>query len=138
MVATEPFPSLAPQPISALTPQSPLTTQRPLAPQPHTGALLRDYLLSHPPARRRWQVRIVRQVPGLNQAAVCAVLGRHLVDIGERPCWASDRALKDTVSRALSGRLTGRTLQHFIDAFVLTPAQAQELWASMGAQSATG
>ena len=109
--------------------------------QPHVGELLRTFLLTHPPARRRWQARIVRQVPGLNQAAVCQVLGRHLVDIGERPCWAPDRALKDTVSRALAGRLTGRTLQHFIDAFDLTPDQAQQLWASMGGgwdEAATG
>lgn len=101
-------------------------------PQPSTGELLRTFLLTHPPARRRWQARIVRRVAGLNQAAVCQVLGRHLVEIGERPYWAPDRALKDTVSRALAGRLTGRTLQHFIDAFDLTPDQAEQLWASMG------
>lgn len=99
--------------------------------QPHTGELLRTILLTHAPARRRWQMRVVRQVPGVNQAAVCQVLGSHLIDIGERACWEPDRTLKDTVSRAFGGRLTGATLRHFIDAFDLTPEQAETLWVSM-------
>jgi hypothetical protein len=96
------------------------------------AAYLRE-LLERPGAyRRRWERHVVRARPGeIVQLAVAEVLARHL--------WSYPRGsgdgdvlahqLKDTVARALSGRLLSRpTLALFIDAFHISDAEADRLW----------
>jgi hypothetical protein len=82
--------------------------------------------------RRLWEKFAERTRPGeINQLAVAEALAHYLWDF---PRSASDadvlpRQLKDTVARALSGRLLSRTtLSLFIDAFGVTDDEAQRLW----------
>jgi hypothetical protein len=82
--------------------------------------------------RRPWDKFAERTRPGeINQLAVAEALAHHLWDF---PRTASDadvlpRQLKDTVARALSGKLLSRsTLTLFIDAFGLTDEDSQRLW----------
>jgi hypothetical protein len=82
--------------------------------------------------RRLWEQHVVRARSGeITQLAVAEVLARRL--------WSYPRVsgdvdvlphqLKDTVSRALSGRLLSRsTLSLFIDAFGFSDAEASRLW----------
>lgn len=82
--------------------------------------------------RRLWEQHVVRARSGeITQLAVAEVLARRL--------WSYPRVsgdvdvlphqLKDTVSRALSGRLLSRsTLSLFIDAFGFSDAEAGRLW----------
>ncbi len=96
------------------------------------AAYLRE-LLERPGAyRRHWERHVVRARPGeIVQLAVAEVLARYL--------WSYPRGsgdedvlghqLKDTVSRALSGRLLSRpTLALFIDAFGISDAESERLW----------
>jgi len=93
---------------------------------------LRELLQRPGPYRRLWEQHVVRARSGdITQLAVAEVLARRL--------WSYPRVLgdadvlphqlKDTVSRALSGRLLSRsTLALFIDAFGFTDAEADRLW----------
>lgn len=96
------------------------------------SSYLRDLLQRPGPYRRQWEQHVVRARPGeINQLAVAEVLARRL--------WSYPRAagdadvlphqLKDTVGRALSGRLLSRpTLTLFIDSFRISDADADRLW----------
>jgi hypothetical protein len=96
------------------------------------GRYLRELLLRPGRYRQLWESRAERTRPGaINHLAVADVLARHL--------WESPRAsgdsdvlahqLKDTVGRALSGRLLSRpTLALFIAAFRFTAQEEDRLW----------
>lgn len=75
---------------------------------------------------------MVRARPGeITQLAVAEVLARYLWSYPRVPgdADALPHQLKDTVSRALSGRLLSRSaLALFIDAFGLTDHEADRLW----------
>jgi hypothetical protein len=82
--------------------------------------------------RRLWERHVLRSRPGqVNQLAVAEVLAQHLWSYPRGP--GDDdvlpHQLKDTVSRALSGRLLSRpTLSLFIEAFSFPDAEADRLW----------
>jgi hypothetical protein len=75
---------------------------------------------------------VVRARPGeIVQLAVAEVLARHLWSYprGSGDADVLAHQLKDTVARALSGRLLSRsTLSLFIDAFHISDAEADRLW----------
>jgi hypothetical protein len=93
---------------------------------------LRELLLRPGRYRQLWESRAERTRPGaINHLAVADVLAHHL--------WNSPRAagssdvlayqLKDTVGRALSGRLLSRsTLALFVAAFAFTGQEQDRLW----------
>ena len=95
------------------------------------AAYLRELLLRPGRYRRRWDQYAERSRPGqVNHLAVAEVLARYR--------WSHPRApgdndvlprqLKDTVLRALSGKMLSRaTLTLFIDAFGFTDAEADRL-----------
>ena len=90
-------------------------------------------LREDPAVREKW----LRYAPvgghGIHQGAVACVLADHLWDSGSEPRSNTDlpRRLKDTVSRALSGKtLSRRALTLFIAAFEVDDATAKELWAT--------
>jgi hypothetical protein len=96
------------------------------------SSYLRELLQRPGPYRWQWEQYVVRARSGeINHLAVAEVLARRL--------WSYPRAagdtdvlphqLKDTVGRALSGRLLSRsTLSLFIDAFSIPEADADRLW----------
>ncbi len=93
---------------------------------------LAELLLRPGRYRRLWEKFAERTRPGeINQLAVAEALAHHLWDF---PRAASDadvlpRQLKDTVARALSGRLLSRsTLTLFIDTFGFSDQEATRLW----------
>jgi hypothetical protein len=93
---------------------------------------LRELLLKPGGYRLAWEQHATRERRGtINQLAVAEVLARHLQTA---PRTASDptvtpHQLKDTVSRALTGRLLSRSaLALFIDAFGLSEHEAGRLW----------
>lgn len=96
-----------------------------------TAAYLRELLLRPGRYRRRWEQHAERSRAGqVNQLAVAEVLARyrwsHPRAEGDSELLA--RQLKDTVLRALSGKmLSTATLSLFIDAFGFTDAEAQRL-----------
>lgn len=96
------------------------------------AAYLRELLLKPGAYRRSWEQYVLRARPGeVSQLAVAEVLSRHLWDYPRKPGdqEAGPQRLKDTVSRALSGRLLSRpTLQLFIDAFGFSPQETDRLW----------
>ena len=120
-------------------PSSPATVHDLDVPFPRTAGLLRGYLTGDLRCRRRWlrhSQRSGRQQP--NQAGVAWVLALELWDRGEMSEGRRTlpRSLKDRTSRALSGRLiSASTLSLFVDAFDLTDAQQQELYAAWEADS---
>jgi hypothetical protein len=75
---------------------------------------------------------VVRSRPGeINQLAACEVLARRLWNYPRGPGDADvlPHQLKDTVSRALSGRLLSRAaLALFIDAFGFSDQECDRLW----------
>jgi hypothetical protein len=90
-------------------------------------------LLQRPGAYRRlWEQHVVRARSGeITQLAVAEVLARRLWSYprGHGDADVLPHQLKDTVSRALSGRLLSRsTLSLFIDAFGFSEAEADRLW----------
>jgi hypothetical protein len=96
------------------------------------AAYLRQLLLKQGSYRRLWEQHVVRERPGeINQLAVAEVLAEHLWSY---PRTAGDadvmpRQLKDSVSRALSGRLLSRPLLSlFIDAFCFSGSETERLW----------
>jgi hypothetical protein len=92
---------------------------------------LRQLLLKPGDYRQAWERHVVRaRHDAINQLAVAEVLARHQSAIppGQAAAVMAHR-LKDTVSRALSGRLLSRpTLTLFIDAFGFTGDEADRLW----------
>jgi hypothetical protein len=96
------------------------------------GRYLRELLLRPGRYRQLWESHAQRSRPGaINHLAVADVLAQHL--------WASPRAgghsdvlphqLKDTVGRALSGRVLSRaTLSLFVDAFGFSSQEQERLW----------
>jgi hypothetical protein len=109
---------------------------------PHSGAArdgrraasdyLQQLLLKPGSYREAWEQYVSRERRGtINQLAVAEVIARHL---WSAPRSASDahvtpHQLKDTVSRALTGRLLSRpALALFIDAFGFSEHEAARLW----------
>ena len=96
------------------------------------GRYLRELLLRPGRYRQLWESHAQRSRPGaINHLAVAEVLAQYL--------WESPRAaghsdvlphqLKDTVGRALSGRLLSRsTLELFVAAFGLSGQEEERLW----------
>jgi hypothetical protein len=93
---------------------------------------LHQLLLRPGSYRRMWAQNAIRDRPGeVNQLAVAEVLARRLWNYPRARGDADvlPRQLKDTVSRALSGRLLSRsTLSLFIEAFGLDDDEADRLW----------
>jgi hypothetical protein len=95
------------------------------------AAYLRELLLRPGRYRRKWEQYAERSRVGqVNQLAVAEVLAHHL---WEHPRAKGDadvlpRQLKDTASRALSGKLLSKaTLALFIDAFGFSPFEREQL-----------
>jgi hypothetical protein len=96
------------------------------------GRYLRELLLRPGRYRQLWESHAQRSRPGaINHLAVADVLAQHL--------WESPRAgghsdvlphqLKDTVGRALSGKVLSRaTLSLFVDAFGFSGQEQERLW----------
>ena len=108
---------------------------------------LRELLLKPGSYREAWERSATRERHGtINQLAVADVLARHL---RSSPRTSADDSitphqLKDTVSRALTGRLLSRqALSLFIDAFGFSEHEAGRLWrlwngsATIGVMSGT-
>jgi hypothetical protein len=96
------------------------------------AAYLRELLLRPGRARRAWEQYAERNRQGhINQLAVAEVLARHLWDYPRRPGDHEilPRQLKDTASRALSGKLLSKSaLRLFIDAFSIPAFERDQLW----------
>jgi hypothetical protein len=96
------------------------------------ASYLRELLQRPGGYRRQWEQYVIRARPGeITQLAVAEVLARHLWSYPRVPGDAEvlPHQLKDTVSRALSGRLLSRSaLSLFIDAFGLSDREADRLW----------
>ncbi len=96
------------------------------------SSYLRELLLRPGGYRRLWEQHVVRARTGeINQLAVAEVLAHHLWSYPREPADADVRAhqLKDTVSRALSGRLLSRSaLGLFTDAFGFADHEVDRLW----------
>ena len=96
------------------------------------AAYLRELLLRPGRTSSTWEQYAERNRPGhINQLAVAEVLARHLWDYPRRP--GDDeilpRQLKDTASRALSGKLLSKSaLRLFMDAFSLPSSEREQLW----------
>jgi hypothetical protein len=90
-------------------------------------------LLQKPGAyRRSWEQYVSRERPGtINQLAVAEVIARYLSVSPRTPSdtHVTPHQLKDTVSRALTGRLLSRpALALFIEAFGFSEHEAGRLW----------
>ena len=96
------------------------------------ASYLRQLLLKPGSYRRLWEQHVVRARHGdINQLAVAEVLARHLWSYPRRAGDAEvlPRQLKDSVSRALSGKLLSRPLLSlFIEAFAIAASEAERLW----------
>jgi hypothetical protein len=96
------------------------------------AAYLGELLLRPGRFRRTWEQYAERSRPGhINQLAVAEVLARHLWNYPRRPGDAEvlPRQLKDTASRALSGKLLSKSaLRLFIEAFALPGFEQDQLW----------
>jgi hypothetical protein len=109
-----------------------VTDSAPAAGRRAAASYLRELLLRPGGYRRLWEQHVVRARPGeINQLAACEVLARHLWSYPRGPGDADvlSHQLKDTASRALSGRLLSRpALSLFIDAFGFSDQEADRLW----------
>ena len=96
------------------------------------AAYLRELLLRPGRTRRKWEQYAERNRPGqINQMAVAEVLARYLWDYPRRPGDTEilPRQLKDTASRALSGKLLSKAaLGLFIEAFGIPLFERDQLW----------
>jgi hypothetical protein len=96
------------------------------------ASYLRELLLRPGRYRRIWEQHAVRiRAGGINQLAVSEALARHLWNYprvtGDAD--ATAHKLKDTVARALTGRLLSRsTLSQFIDTFGFSKQEEDRLW----------
>jgi hypothetical protein len=125
---------------------------------PHSGAgrldgrraaseYLQQLLLKPGGYRQEWERYATRERRGtVNQLAVAEVLARHVSSRPRSPAESTvtPHQLKDTVSRALTGRLLSRpALTLFIDAFGFSEHEAGRLWrlwngsATIGVMSGT-
>jgi hypothetical protein len=108
---------------------------------------LHQLLLKPGGYRQSWEQYVSRERRGtINQLAVAEVIARHLWLKPRTPADAevTPHQLKDTVSRALTGRLLSRpALALFIDAFGFSEHEAGRLWrlwngaATIGVMSGT-
>ena len=108
---------------------------------------LQQLLLKPGGYRQEWERYATRERRGtVNQLAVAEVLARHLWSAPRTPgdSGATPHQLKDTVSRALTGRLLSRSaLGLFIGAFGFSEHEAGRLWrlwngsATIGVMSGT-
>ena len=93
---------------------------------------LQQLLLKPGAYRQSWERYVSRERRGtINQLAVAEVIARHLWSVPRSPADAdvTPHQLKDTVSRALTGRLLSRpALSLFIDAFGFSEHEAGRLW----------
>jgi hypothetical protein len=92
---------------------------------------LRQLLLKPGSYRQAWEKHVIRARQGsVSQLAVAEVLARHVSGArGGQVSGVLPRQLKDTVSRALSGRLLSRqVLALFVEAFDFTDDEADRLW----------
>jgi hypothetical protein len=93
---------------------------------------LQQLLLKPGRYRQAWEQYISRERQGtINQLAVAEVIARHLWSSPRSPGDAeiTPHQLKDTVSRALTGRLLSRSaLTMFVDAFGFSEHEAARLW----------
>jgi hypothetical protein len=109
-----------------------VTDSAPAAGRRAAASYLRELLLRPGAYRRLWEQHVIRARSGeVNQLAACEVLARHLWNYPRRPGDADvlPHQLKDTVSRALSGRMLSRSaLSLFIDAFGFSAREADRLW----------
>jgi hypothetical protein len=96
------------------------------------ASYLRELLQRPGGYRRLWEQHVIRARSGeITQLAVAEVLARRLWSYPRVPGDVDvlPHQLKDTVSRALSGKLLSRsTLSLFIDAFGISDAEADRLW----------
>jgi hypothetical protein len=109
-----------------------VTDAAPVAGRRAAADYLRELLQRQGPYRRLWEQHVIRtRSGGITQLAVAEVLARHLWSYPRVPGDADvlPHQLKDTVSRALSGRLLSRSaLSLFIDAFGFSDDEADRLW----------
>jgi hypothetical protein len=93
---------------------------------------LQQLLLKPGAYRQSWERYVSRERRGtINQLAVAEVIARHLWSAPRSPADAdvTPNQLKDTVSRALTGRLLSRpALSLFIEAFGFSEHEAGRLW----------
>jgi hypothetical protein len=93
---------------------------------------LQQLLLKPGSYRESWEQYVSRERRGtINQLAVAEVIARHLRGAPRSPSDydVSPHQLKDTVSRALTGRLLSRpALTLFIEAFGFSEHEANRLW----------
>src|SRR5258708_8161579 len=93
---------------------------------------LQQLLLTPGSYRQNWAQYVSRERRGtINQLAVAEVIARHLWSTPRGPADAriTPHQLKDTVSRALTGRLLSRSaLSLFIAAFGFSEHEAARLW----------
>src|SRR5215475_13846945 len=93
---------------------------------------LQQLLLKPGGYRQAWEQYAARERPGtINQLAVAEVLASHLRSAPRTAADAdlSSQQLKDTVSRALTGRLLSKSaLALFIDAFGMSEHESGRLW----------
>jgi hypothetical protein len=96
------------------------------------ASYLRELLQRPGGYRRLWEQHVIRARSGeITQLAVAEVLARRLWSYPRVPGDVDvlPHQLKDTVSRALSGKLLSRsTLSLFIDAFGISDGEADRLW----------
>ena len=108
---------------------------------------LQQLLLKPGSYKQAWERYVSRERRGtINQLAVAEVIARHLWSVPRSPADSevTPHQLKDTVSRALTGRLLSRpALSLFIEAFGFSEHEAGRLWrlwngsASIGVMSGT-
>ncbi len=93
---------------------------------------LQQLLLKPGAYRQSWERYVSRERRGtINQLAVAEVIARHLWSVPRSPADATvtPHQLKDTVSRALTGRLLSRpALSLFIESFGFSEHEAGRLW----------
>ncbi len=94
------------------------------------SAYLQQLLLKPGEYRQAWEQHVVRARPGsINQLAVAEVLARYLQSQAPDDAALRPLQIKDTVSRALSGRMLSRpALALFIAAFKFSDHEADRLW----------
>jgi hypothetical protein len=96
------------------------------------AAYLRQLLLKQGSYRQAWEKYVIRaRGDSINNLAVAEVLARHLSSAPDGPGGArvQARQLKDTVARALSGRVVSQSaLSLFVDAFGISEHEADRLW----------
>lgn len=83
--------------------------------------------------RAMWSTHAPSAGRGIHQGAITQVLAEYQWRVGQEPIENVDlpRQLKDTVSRALSGKtLSRRALTLFIAAFDIDDRTAERLWAT--------